>query len=233
MKRILYLFIAIFFSVTLPSFADVNHIDTIGGENADRSHHWEVNTDGDIVPGNDGNVDIGTSALRVGTIYADDISRSTDTTIVLPVSVFTLNTSGNLTTTTQPGLESDNSLTSVVWADGETTPIHTTFRVPDDYTSGGNFRIVASQSSADAGNCQIGWGFYLNQDGETWDTSRWDGSFITVTGTATPDYIVLTESTAFSSIAAGDLITIEFWRTDDVAGTGDLEIYYAEFYYDS
>ena len=74
-------------------------------------------------------------------------------------------------TTSKPGLEIDNSIPAIVWADGETTPCSVTFRVPADYVSGGAFAVIADESTGDATPCQIDFEVYVNADGSPFDAS--------------------------------------------------------------
>jgi hypothetical protein len=43
--------------------------------------------------------------------------------------------------------------------------------------------------------------------------------------------VTLTPATDFASLVAGQIVTLNMWRDNTANGTGDLEIYYAEFYY--
>ncbi|MHC4791522.1 MAG: hypothetical protein ACYS8Y_08830, partial [Planctomycetota bacterium] len=68
--------------------------------------------------------------------------------ILLPLGSFALSNTGvPLTASTAPGFEIDDVLPGIVWADGETTPVMQSFRVPYDYSSGGAFRVIASESN--------------------------------------------------------------------------------------
>lgn len=136
-----------------------------------------------------------------------------------------------LTTSTAPGLEEDNDVTSVVWADGETTPVRVEFRVPADYKSGGAFRAFCDESDSTTPN-EVDFQVFVNSDGSAWDSSPTDQTPVALAGTAgTPDMVTLSVATDFSALSAGDVATLELWRDDTADGTGDLELYYLEFFY--
>lgn len=137
-----------------------------------------------------------------------------------------------LTASTTPGMEVDDSLAALVWADGETSPIQVTFRVPTDYVSTGRFKVIATESDSTTAN-QVDFDVYINVDGTASDASATNQTPVALTGdTATPDEITLTPGTDFASLAAGDWVTLRLWRDDVADGTGDLEIKGVVFEYD-
>lgn len=147
------------------------------------------------------------------------------------------NVMGPVTTSTTPGLELDNSLASLVWADGEVSYAQVTFRVPDDYVSGGAFRVICDQSD-DASPVEVDFEVYANTlDAEAtpWNVSHTDETPVArgLLDSGSPATVTLTPTT---TIAAGKLVTLNMWRSNRSTGTsanatGDLEVYYAEFYY--
>jgi hypothetical protein len=144
---------------------------------------------------------------------------------------FILSDASPITATTAPGIEVDDLIPNIVWADGETTPVMITFRVPTDYSSGGAFRVIASESDSTTPN-QIDFDVYVNKDGVAADSAATGQTPVALAGTAaTPDVVTLTPATDFSSLTAGSWVTLRIWRDNVAAGTGDLEVKGVEFYY--
>ena len=138
-----------------------------------------------------------------------------------------------VTTTGLPGLEIDDVLPGIVWADGEASPVLVTFRVPSDYSSGGAFRLVCSESVSTTPN-RVDFDVYVNRNGRAAASSASNQTPVALAGTtSTPSVITLTPGTDFVSLAAGDWVTIRIWRDDDAAfgATGDLEVKGVEFFY--
>ncbi len=201
-----------------------------------------------VIPTVDNTYDLGSSTSEWKDIYIDgtayvdtlELNGATATTfnktVPLPLNTFFVGDNNDaviapLSTSTAPGLEEDNTIPAVVWADGETSLIQVTFRVPDDYVSGGAFRVVADESDSTTPN-QIDFAVYNNSDGAAWDTDATDQTPVALTeGAGTAETVTLSPSTDFASLSAGDIITVQIWRDDTANGTGDLEIYYVEFYY--
>lgn len=150
--------------------------------------------------------------------------------ITLPLTGFTTN-GAPVTASTAPGFELDDSIANIVWADGETTPILISFPVPADYASGGAFRALSTESDSTTPN-QIDFDVFVNIDGTAVDSSGTGQTPVALAGTtSTPDVVTLTPATDFASLAAGQWITFRMWRDNVAAGTGDLEIKGADFYY--
>ncbi len=136
-----------------------------------------------------------------------------------------------LTDSTAPGLEIDDLLPNIVWADGETTPVTITFRVPTDYSSGGAFRVIATESGTST-PCQVDFAVYVNKDGQAAASTASNQTPVALAGTSsTPDVVTLTPGTDFASLAAGDWVTLRIWRDDTATGTNDLEVKGVEFFY--
>lgn len=137
-----------------------------------------------------------------------------------------------LTASTTPGLEIDDNMLAVVWADAETSPIQVTFRVPADYLSSGRFKVLATESDSTTPN-QIDFDVYVNVDGTASDSSATGQTPVALAGTtATPDEVTLTPATDFASLAAGRWVTLRLWRDNVADGTGDLELKGLVFEYD-
>jgi len=155
-------------------------------------------------------------------------------TIELPILTFAAVSDGMavLSTSTVPGLEIDGSMLGLVWADNEVTPVQVTFAVPDDYISGGSFRLFADESDSTTPN-QVDFAILTNSDGAVVDSSSTDQTPVALTGTAgTPCEVTLTVATDFASLAAGNRVTLKLWRDNVAAGTGDLEVSNVVFDYE-
>lgn len=161
--------------------------------------------------------------------------------ISLQLNAFMVETGGNgstvgtatapLSASTTPGLELDDKMTSVVAADGETSPIQVTFRVPADYASDGAFKLLGTESDSTTPN-QVDFDVYVNADGVASDSSATDQTPVPLAGTtSTPDEVTLSPATDFAGLAAGNWVTLRLWRDDVADGTGDLEIKGVAFYY--
>ncbi len=147
-----------------------------------------------------------------------------------------------ISASTDPGYEMDNGAISLVWGDAETSYAQVTFIVPEDYSSGGGFRVYCDQSGVADGDgvgtpVKVDFYVQVNDVGEYWVTSALTSQTpaATVGGGGSPQSVTLTVATAFSSLAAGDVVTLVIGRdnADDTGGdpTADLEVYYVEFYY--
>lgn len=136
-----------------------------------------------------------------------------------------------LSASTAPGLEIDDSLPNIVWADGETTPARVSFRIPEDYSSTGVFKVWATESGATT-SAQVNFSMYINNDNETIDSTAGSQTAVSVNSLgSTPQEVTLTPSTDASSITAGALVTLNIWRDDTATGTNDLEVKGVSFYY--
>lgn len=195
----------------------------------------------EILPGHANEDYVGTSEMPWGYGYFNNLTAtsltvtnltaSTTKQVSLPIMGFTHNGSAALTASTAPGLEVDDSISAIVFADGEVTPIQQTFRVPPNYSSGGSFRVFCTESNSTTPN-QVDFDVYVNRDGVASDASATNQTPVALAGTlSTPDEITLTPATDFASLAAGDFVTLRLWRDDTADGSGDLEIKGAWFVY--
>ncbi len=149
----------------------------------------------------------------------------------LPLMGFVLSDGSPVTASTAPGIEIDDAMPNIVWADGETTPVIITFRVPYDYSSGGAFRVFATESDSTTPN-QIDFDVYVNRAGSAIDSAATGQTPVALDeATSTPSVVTLTPATDFASLAAGDWVTLRIWRDDVAAGSGDLEVKGVEFFY--
>ena len=166
------------------------------------------------------------------TYVSGTMTATTTRNIQLPLGSFLLeDTAAPLTTSTVPGMEIDDGKPALVWADGETSSSQITFRVPYDYSSGGAFKLMASESDSTTPN-QVDFAVLVDVEGVATDTSATNQTPVALAGTtATPDEITLTVATDFASLAAGNYVTLEIWRDDAADGTGDLELRHVVFSY--
>ena len=175
--------------------------------------------------------DTGAVYTAGGLTVSGTIANSRERGFTLPLMGFILSDSSPITASTAPGIEVDDLIPNIVWADGETTPVMVTFRVPTDYSSGGAFRIIATESDSTTPN-QIDFDVYVNKDGVAADSAATGQTPVALAGTAaTPDVVTLTPATDFSALTAGSWVTLRIWRDNTATGTGDLEVKGVEFYY--
>lgn len=169
----------------------------------------------------------GTLAIESG----GTLTYARERSFTLPLFGFVSNDGAVLTSSTAPGLEIDDLIPNIVWADGETTPVMITFRIPSDYSSGGAFRVIATESNSTTPN-QVDFDVYINKDGVAADASATGQTPVALAGTtSTPDVVTLTPATDQASFAAGAWVTFRIWRDDTATGTGDLEVKGVEFFY--
>lgn len=159
--------------------------------------------------------------------FDDQILR----TLPLPLGSFTI-LGTPVTASTAPGYEIDDTLANIVWADGETTPIQITFRVPADYDKNGKFKLFVSESNSSTPN-QIDYDVYINKaDNSTAvDSAATNQTPVAMVGT-TPETVTLNPTTELTSLKAGDYLTFRVWRDNVANGTGDLELKDAVFEYE-
>lgn len=168
-------------------------------------------------------------AGEVGATEIADVERS----IQLPLMAFTTYDASAalvpISTSTTPGLETDDLIAAIVWANGEVTPVQITFEVPTNYASGGAFRLVCSLSGTST-PANVDFDIYINQDGVAHDASATNQTEVDITvGTATGVEVV-TLTPATDTVAAGDWVTFRMWRGGG-AFTHDLEAKGVSFFY--
>jgi len=139
-----------------------------------------------------------------------------------------------VTTTGLPGLQIDDYLPNIVWTEaGYASPVSITFRIPSDYSSGGAFRLICTESVSTTPN-RVDFDVYVNRNGRAAASSASDQTPVVLAGTtSTPSVVTLTPGTDFVSLAAGDWVTLRIWRDNSAArgATGDLEVKGVEFFY--
>ena len=203
------------------------------------NNQWHVQSDGDLVADDEDSQDIYADSIVLGGVTLDGtIERAVQFGLEDFVAISTARDYfEELTASTIPGIEVDNSKRSIVWSDSEVTPVQVAFKVPADYNSGGAFRVYCDSSAYSSQNA-IDFDVRVDNSGDGVTSAAWDTASTNQTPASldnlagSPDLVVLSVTTDFASLAANDLVTIAIWRSN-ASGTytGDLEMYYAEFYY--
>lgn len=212
---------------------------TLGNKGSSGNYRFIIDTSGNLLPGDNDTYDIGSSTKQIQTIYANeaifsDLYRS----VQLPImnfSIFLFSSSIlPLSNSTTPKLAINNLIPSLVWVDNVVTPAQTTFKVPDDYLSGGYFRVFAHESGT-MSPCHIDYYLTVNRSGTAWDTATNNYVTVPLTGGSTdsPSFVTLPATTDMASVVAGDVITLTMWRDNTNTSVNDLEVSYVEFYYKS
>ena len=145
----------------------------------------------------------------------------------------TSSTGGPVTTSTKPGLEQDDLAPAVVWADGETTKIQQTFRVPSDYLGDGRFIVLATNSNVTTPN-KIDFDVVVIADGAGVGSTTNQTTVAFDDATAGYlDEVTLNPVTSFDSLTGGDLVTLRLWRDDagSAVPSADLELKGVKFIY--
>lgn len=151
-------------------------------------------------------------------------------TVADGAAIIPLRDVGDTDWATGPSLEIQNNLPAIIWEDGWNSYAQVTFRVPPDYISGGLFKVFTDFDTSTAPS--IKFKVYVNSDGSAWDTTHTAQTAVDQGGTAgSPKLVTLTPATDFASLAANDVVTFAIGRDDVDVSTGDLELYYVDFYY--
>lgn len=205
-------------------------------KNSSGTSKFTVDSSGNVIAAGTLNVTgattLGTAGITTGNITTATITtlnHSRERSFGLPLTGFVTSDGYVITQSTAPGIEIDDVMPNIVWADGETTPAIITFRIPADYSSGGAFRVFATESDSTTPN-QIDFDVYVNSNGAAADSSATGQTPVAMTGT-TPEVVTLTPATDFSSLAAGYWVTLRIWRDNAADGTGDLEVKGVDFFY--
>ncbi len=139
-------------------------------------------------------------------------------------------------TLSSPGL-------ALVWDSAEESRVLATFRIPSDYSSGGNFRVFVDETPVTATTLLqspsfIDFRVRVEADGIKWGTESAQHAAVSLsTDLGTPELVTLTVSTENVTFAAGDVVSLELWRSATAPGDGGVEstrslyLYYVEFYY--
>jgi hypothetical protein len=174
-----------------------------------------------------------------GNVYiAGTTTASAIRTINLPIAAF-FTATGTITTissSSSPSLVLNDALPSFEWSSAQRAnayQVATTFRVPSNYSAGGIFKVLTSQSGTST-PCKVGFDVYINKDATAYDAAVTTQSPVSIAGSNTSNSVVtLTVSTDFNSLTAGDWVTLRIWGYS--SGTGDstdkLRVKGVEFYY--
>jgi hypothetical protein len=189
-------------------------------------------------------VDSGPDATTLNFSSGMNVTTSGGTTTIglgaldLPLSDFVLNNAGTvtpLTSSSQPGLAGTSTGSSFIeWADAETVPVQTTFRVPDNYGSGGAFRVLVGRGSGDTLPPAIDFQVWVNGSVVAFDSAATDQTAVDLTPAiydGSPEEKTLTVATDFAALEAGQYVTADFWRDNTNVSTATLELYAVQFTY--
>jgi len=168
-------------------------------------------------------------------ITATHIVNKTDEKDI-PLNAFMLDDSGTLTdlaanTSVAPGLAKVDGIPAIYFASPYiTSPILATIRMPADYVSGLEFRVLISTGTWDAGNlAQLDWAVGYNNDGEIFDAASNPQTAIAA-ATAQESTIknaVLSfdlNTSAESAITAGSWVTFFVWNNTTTGNNTTMEI---------
>lgn len=138
-----------------------------------------------------------------------------------------------VTTTGLPGLQIDDSIPNIVWAKDEyASPVSITFKVPTDYSSGGAFRLICTESSSFTTPNRVDFDVYVYRIASGLLSTTANQTPVALTGTTeVPVLVTLTPGTNFNALAGGDWVTLRIWRDGTIDAQGDLEVKGVEFFY--
>jgi hypothetical protein len=161
----------------------------------------------------------------------EDLTRS----INIPIQDFSITGSSAyapLTASTAPGLEMDNLIPDIVWADGETTKAVVSFQLPATYVGENvgdlTFNLLCDQSTASSTTSYVDFDIYINTNGAgNWDAAAVNNTAtaLTLTAGSTQKVTLTLGAVETAALNPGDWITLEIWRDDTATGTADLEVY--------
>ncbi len=192
-----------------------------------------------------GNNSSGTRTFSVdasGNVYiAGTLTNSTTKTVPLPLNSFKIvdaSLSGPyaiqaLSNSSSPGMLINRKMPTVVFGDQAASVIMTSFSVPQDYSSGGAFRVMASQSTT---GVYIDFDVYVNTPGmAAFDSSATGQTPVIVhaSALASPTAVTLTPSADFSALIPGAWVSVRIWRDTAAAALGILYIHDVAFSYTS
>lgn len=187
----------------------------------------------------DDDASVGGDLTVTGSVTINSVTLAQNKTLRLPLMSFVISDAngvviGPITASTAPGLEYDNKSASLVWGNAELSYASVTFTVPEDYASGGAFRILADESADGNSPCAVDFNVYNKAPGSAWDTATTNQSIVLLTEAAgTPELMSLAVTTDFAALAAGDIVVLEIWRENATQDTAsDFEVYEVYFTYD-
>jgi hypothetical protein len=192
---------------------------------------WQnVNTESGTTLDVNGTIDLTNATITATGLITTTHIADTTRSLNLPIGSFFVE-SVPVAVATTPGLEENDNVVGLVWADAEATPAAINFRVPEDYASGGAFEVVATQSGTTTFN-QVDFQVYTANTGAAYGATVTDQTPVALTLLeGTPSTVTLTVATDFASLAAGTLVALEIWRDDTADGTDALEVQAVTFYY--
>lgn len=143
---------------------------------------------------------------------------------------FVLETSGLvLTGATNPIAAKVNNTPVISWVQGDTAKVSTTFRVPQDYVSGGAF-ICGFSLAAASTDTTVDFEVYVNSSGAAFDAATTDQTPVAKSNNTT-QVQDLTLTVATDTFAAGNIVTFNVWRAAGTGGGSTLSMYNCAFSY--
>lgn len=159
--------------------------------------------------------------------------------VLLPTTSFLSDADGTptqLSAVTVPKLQyTANQGLFLQYAKDDTTDIGTQFVVPDDYVSGGVFKMVVDTSGSIVTNWDVGFKTAIGQVSGTsnaWATSMASETAVDVSDTPGKPRVLTFTPTNQADISAGDTVFVDFFPANNTgAGEPNLEIYNTSFEY--
>ncbi len=170
---------------------------------------------------------------------ADEIADTTRK-LLLPLTSFYANADGAPTAITSAGLQPDplfsaNQGIYLRYQEDDTQDIGTQFVVPDDYVSGGVFKMVFDTSAAIVTDWDMDFKVAISQatgPNNAWDTDMDDETAVNISDTPGKPRVLTFTPTDQSDLSAGDTVFVDFFPASNTgAGEPDVEIYSVWFEY--
>lgn len=164
-----------------------------------------------------------------------------DTTrrVHLPLTSFLTDADGTpaqLTSSTQPELVyTANQGLFIQYQEDDTADIGTQFTVPDDYASGGAFKVVADTSAAIVTNWDLDFKVAISQatgSSNAWDTDMDNETAVDVTDTPGKPRVLTFTPTDQADISGGDTVLFDLFPANNTgSGEPNVELYNIWFEY--
>jgi len=206
------------------------------GQAAELNNVTSKGVDGDLVFYNKDGTEIARFDDSAAALDVTTLTHSRERSFSLPLSGFVNAYDASplvVTTTGLPGLQVDDYIPNIVWtAAGYASPVSVTFRVPSDYSSGGAFRLICTESSSFTTPNRVDFDVYVYRIASGLLSTTANQTPVALTGTTeVPVLVTLTPGTNFNALAGGDWVTLRIWRDGTIDAQGDLEVKGVEFFY--
>ncbi len=164
-----------------------------------------------------------------------------DTTrkLILPLTSFLTDADGvpaQLSATSQPNLlYTANQGLFLQYSEDDTADVGTQFVVPDDYVSGGVFKMVVDTSAAIVTDWDMDFKVAVSQttgSNNAWDVDMDNETAVNISDTPGKPRVLTFTPTDQSDLSASDTVFVDFFPANNTgAGEPDVEIYNAWFEY--